>query len=48
VCSCQMHVPFCSIRILNAFFSGCQQNHDLGTLWFLFQIKNTSGDGDDN
>ena len=49
VYSYQMHVHFCSIRILNAFFSGCQQNHDLGTLcFFLLQIKNAAGDDDDN
>ena len=41
VYSYQMHVPFCSIRILNAFFSGCQQNHDVGTLWFFVSDKKT-------
>ena len=46
--SYQMHVHFCSIRILNAFLSGCLQNHDVGTLCFLFQIKNAAGDDDDN
>ena len=43
-----MHVHFCSIRILNAFFSGCQQNHDVGALWFFVSDKNTAGDDDDN